>query len=79
MYYGRSIVSIFTRGGSRLLAAGDTSGQRGVTHTPQEIGRSTDQTTETPETGINLYSANRINTAYDQLCYAEVEQFPSKE
>jgi hypothetical protein len=46
---------------------------------PQETRRSTDQTTEMPEAGINLYSANSMNTTYDQLRYAEVEQFPSKE
>jgi hypothetical protein len=49
---------IHLKGGSRLLAVGDTSSQRGVAHTPQEMGGSTEQTTEMPETGIKfVYSA----------------------
>ena len=43
---------------------------------PQEMGGSTEQTMEMAETGITFFVYTK--TAYDQLCYAELEQFPSE-
>jgi hypothetical protein len=45
---------VHLRGGSRLLAAGDTGSQRGITPTPQKTGGNAEQTTEMPETGLKF-------------------------